>query len=1503
VSSSIKFVKEIAKYFMDFLETDFHKQRTPKRVIRSRNNDNLLVGLNLGKYPSFNALIWKSIIKAFDKSALRTIPKGKYKTNIPKNLLRFIKFQTEKISQEQIDDIIDSISVKIENKSHLNSDNYEKAINDSLDAASQIIKAKLVIPLIKNIEKSLEDLDLGDENSIFLMEEELTSVLISSINNKISEIIKKLLSKEQIKISQELKLAFQLKDIINSINTFFDDFKVTDIFSELLELNRNRKILDKQQFYLYFCDITFNKVKYPIFYIPFTLKVDGDKLKIEFDSQAYINKKALEYIVQEYNAEKGKKGSLTLIQERIIYIAQHKEDFKEFIDNILKEIVNFFELDSDIDISNPGPQVAKSLLVKISNSCYITLFDKSDEVLINDYEEILQKLSDENSDIAKAFNDLIDDFIHKNPQSIKSEIEEEWDRTKTSERLVVRSPIPLNSEQLKILSAIKKDKCKYITVEGPPGTGKSHTIAAIVFDAILKNQSVLVLSDKKEALDVVEEKITDTMNKVRLDKNFQNPILRLGKTGSTYSQILATTSVENIRTHYRAVKKDYKKLEKEIEKTEKTIKEEIEAEILSYKNINSQEIYELLNLEETIHNIESFIDFDEIFSKADSAVDIEEIRKICEKIRDKIITSESNLLSILQSFGLQKDKLYVQANLNSLAESFKCAQETLKKVKEIYNEKINILSMFVEFSKTHTQNLKNFITKYQQLKNPIFGYIFKKKQVESLNIEFKKLFFSSKIAKPHKHIQEFIDVISIVSYIEDLCNKHDFLGIDYIKVIHALLKDQSFSLLMEDIFSLQEDMDYLKKLREKYPNTFKKIGIELNSLQSLANNVLVKMKVSEFNDLIRYITLKQKSEKEFKHIPTYDNYLNLKKKLEDLVTLLMTYIMDEHLIDFYDNNKSDAKTLRDIIRKKLRFPKDEFLKLKKAFPCILAGIRDFAEYIPLEPNIFDLVIIDEASQVSIAQAFPALLRAKKVLILGDKKQFSNVKSAQARTNINREYLNNLESVFLNSISKDEEKRVKLKKFNIKTSVLEFFEFISNYEAQLKKHFRGYKELISYSNKYFYNSGLEIMKIRAKPISDVLKFSFIEHDGKIEHYKNTNAQEIEFIIRELIRLKENNSKSSVCIITPHTNQQKLFVEEISKLPEKDYLFDNLNLKIFTFDTCQGEERDIVFYSMVATEESDRLWGVFIKDLSKVNLEEEGKIKAQRLNVGFSRAKETMHFVLSKPIDKFTGSIGEALRHYYNILQEAQKEPLPHEVDPKSPMEKQVLAWLVQTEFWRKNFPYRLLLKPQFKIGEYLKQLDKTYNHPNYIVDFLLIYKDEENYEHKIIIEYDGFKEHFKESEDINEFNYWNFYSEDDIYRQKVLESYGYKFLRINKFNVGKEPIATLNARLMSIVKNHQSDNNWIDAVHKTVEGIQNGQMKWCPKCKRVLPIEDFYDLSLISGYGRICKHCKQASQKKYAESDIKCPECGSPMVLRNGRYGKFYGCSRFPYCKGTRQYSL
>lgn len=259
----------------------------------------------------------------------------------------------------------------------------------------------------------------------------------------------------------------------------------------------------------------------------------------------------------------------------------------------------------------------------------------------------------------------------------------------------------------------------------------------------------------------------------------------------------------------------------------------------------------------------------------------------------------------------------------------------------------------------------------------------------------------------------------------------------------------------------------------------------------------------------------------------------------------------------------------------------------------------------------------------------------------------------------------------------------------------------------------------------------------------------------------------------------------------------------------------------------------------------------------------------------------------------------------MLEEARKEHSVSETDGNSKMEPEVLNWFYQTKFWKQHKD-SIEFMPQFEIGKYLKQLDRTYTHPAYKVDFLLIYTDERHKEHKIIIEYDGFREHFKDADEVNEYNYEHYYSDDDVYRQKVLESYGYKFLRINKFNSGENPIANFDERIARLLKNPENANSLLANIHGTIEGLQNGDMRECPKCKEVKPTADFKDSSLITGYGRFCNECKHirtrlAYTPKPAPilTDTMCPRCNSRMVLRNGRRGKFYGCSRFPYCKGTR----
>jgi very-short-patch-repair endonuclease len=1517
-SNPLLFIKEVAKYFMDFLETDFHKQRAPKRAIRFRDANGLLVGINLKKYSSFVPKIWYLTSRGFAHSLASEIGRGSYRTEVPRSLVELIRLQTERISHDELATVISAIVDKISKTAVSHAKDYEKALRLVTEGASRAIQKEVVIPLISNLEKPLQNLELGDGNQVYLMQEELTGVLSELLSNKISEVLRLTFGKQEVDAVSEMRSVFEPNEVKTRVLAFFESLKVGDLFQELFEMERNRKILDKQELYLYLCDILYDNGKYPIFYIPFSLTVRENVLVMEFDSQVYINKRALEFVVQEVNEKEGRRGTLRCCSERIIYLAEHETDLPSVMSAALQELTNVLQLDRTIDIANPIAQVAKSQLVRMSNSCHFALFDKADEALVNDYEEILRLLAlGKDNPLAVAFQKIIDDFVHRNPKSFTLEIEDDWDESMPSERLVFNSPIPLNSEQRQILSALNKNGCQYITVEGPPGTGKSHTITAVVFDAIQKDQSVLVLSDKKEALDVVEDKITDTMNRVRFDKHFQNPILRLGRTGSTYSEILSTSSIDNIKTHFRAVKKEYESVSVNIAKTSNTLKEDIEAEIVSYGEVNTAEIRELIELESLHAQAKIPLELSEFLDSGDGALHLEELRSVSVRLSEIFKpsgTPSPEMARVLKTLGQRGSHPNSQITADELLERASKTSLSLGAVlPKLSDKSVKAVGLFGAFSRAELPILAKIIREYDECRSGFFGSLFKGRRIQENDRSAQSLLSLTSVETPYKLLPNLRDALNTFTAMAALIGDDGAVGggdaFDVLSAVHNFLVHPECRPFLDTLVAVRDECAYLRRTAlPTYPKSMQVAGINGDSVLSLADNWIAKMGQGECDRLIRHLSLHQKLHKAFSDIPLV-KYGEQQSSIEDLVTVQMTHLLDGRVIEFYENSRATAKTLRDIIRSKRRFPRDEFGKLKKAFPCILAGIRDYAEYIPLETELFDLLIIDEASQVSVAQAFPALLRSKKVLILGDRKQFSNVKAAQARSETNREYLNQLREVFVHNVSDQQEKLVRLEKFNIKASILDFFELITNYQVQLSKYFRGYKEIISFSNKHFYRDSLQVMKIRGKPIDEVLKFTHLPHDGRLESISKTNPAEAEFIVSELRKLKEQNSAVSIGIITPHTNQQKLLIETINKMPERDFLFDTLKLKIMTFDTCQGEERDLTFYSMVATPSDDRLWGVFIKDLDNIQVEEEGQIKAQRLNVGLSRAKECMHFVVSKPLDDFTGSIGLALRHYKTVLCDAKQERSVTEVDPRSAMEPAILSWFYQTRFWEQT-KSRVELIPQFEIGKYLRQLDKTYEHPKYRVDFLLIVREEDGSERKVIMEYDGFLEHFRELPGINETNYADYYSAEDVYRQKVLEGYGYRFLRINRFNVGKNPIQTLNQRLFDLLGKEGRHNSAIESIHSAIEGLQNGELKECPKCKELRPVTDFENESLASGYSRFCAACRTTRvshlkrSKKVSvsppasEVGKKCPRCGSQMNLRTGRYGKFYGCSKYPYCKGT-----
>lgn len=248
------------------------------------------------------------------------------------------------------------------------------------------------------------------------------------------------------------------------------------------------------------------------------------------------------------------------------------------------------------------------------------------------------------------------------------------------------------------------------------------------------------------------------------------------------------------------------------------------------------------------------------------------------------------------------------------------------------------------------------------------------------------------------------------------------------------------------------------------------------------------------------------------------------------------------------------------------------------------------------------------------------------------------------------------------------------------------------------------------------------------------------------------------------------------------------------------------------------------------------------------------------MGFSRAKETIHFVLSKDIDQFKGTVREVLRHYTKVLAESRALPTVDEVDPNSPMEAQVLHWLRDTAFYRENAE-RIEVVPQFPIGDYLKQLDPYYEHPRYRVDFLVLFEDRSGRKIPVIIEYDGFREHFRQDAPVDQTNYEHYYREEDVERQFVLESYGYNFLRVNRFNLGQDPVVTLSDRLYRLVGTRSTEaapSEHTEAVNNMVQALESGEAKLCAKCGKPKLKREFRRPELKSGYGRYCNNCNRRS---------------------------------------------
>lgn len=278
---------------------------------------------------------------------------------------------------------------------------------------------------------------------------------------------------------------------------------------------------------------------------------------------------------------------------------------------------------------------------------------------------------------------------------------------------------------------------------------------------------------------------------------------------------------------------------------------------------------------------------------------------------------------------------------------------------------------------------------------------------------------------------------------------------------------------------------------------------------------------------------------------------------------------------------------------------------------IVSSLFDNAEVICCTPvtsthralakKTFDTLFFDEASQALEPMVWVPLLKCKRLILGGDHFQLPPVvKSIQA------------------------------KKEGLDKTMLDRCMEIENVSALLTRQYRMHQHIMEFSNSYFYNNELEAdvsvkesvlvndsdNELLSKPIEliDTAGCSFDELQNP-ETLSLSNAGEAYLLFRHLGMLLEQYSaahaqhKLSIGIISPYKEQIELLSETLKSFDYSGFPVQSLSVK--TIDGFQGEERDVIYISLVRSNGSSEIG--FLSDI-------------RRMNVALTRAKKKLVVIM-------------------------------------------------------------------------------------------------------------------------------------------------------------------------------------------------------------------------------------------------------------------------------------
>lgn len=453
----------------------------------------------------------------------------------------------------------------------------------------------------------------------------------------------------------------------------------------------------------------------------------------------------------------------------------------------------------------------------------------------------------------------------------------------------------------------------------------------------------------------------------------------------------------------------------------------------------------------------------------------------------------------------------------------------------------------------------------------------------------------------------------------------------------------------------------------------------------------------------------------------------------------MTEEHRRHLVAWHANMEDFGKGTGKHAPRYRREAQKHFNKCRETIPAWVMPLHRVYETVDPLPGMFDVIIVDEASQCGL-ESLPLMYLAKRLIVVGDDQQIS-----PEAIGIDRENVFSLQRKFLNDFDHSDS-------FNLDNSLFDHARRRFGNRIVLREHFRCVQEIITFSNDLCYSSNPLIPLRQSTPNRlEPLKIVHVP-DGYREgaDSKVINRREAEEIVKAISRCckdKRYDKKTFGVISLQGDTQsaliQNMLLEEIGaeEMEKRRLLCGNP----YSF---QGDERHVIFLSMVAAP-NERI-GSFSK------IEDQ-----RRFNVAASRAQDQMWLFhtatlndlsdkclrkrlleyFENPASQIMKALGEDAEELFRLASTAdrqiEKPPAPYE------------SWFeVDVALKIASKGYRVI--PQYKVVE------------NKRIDLVI-----EGNNARLAVECDG--------------DFWHGLDnyEKDMDRQRMLERCGWTFFRIRE----------------------------------------------------------------------------------------------------------------------------